>query len=191
MGSIPIKPVFSSNRKRRFANGTATRPPTKPHWIHVEQVPPWALAERRDALLAKREKREDWVSLAENGAAIQHFRREGIVFVGPTQDVVERAGDKRKFRALAEAQDPAAVTPGIVLDSNDPAVIVERIEQAHAAATEHGGHGLVIAQLVGGDDAGARASYSPTRSCPQCGFLGHEQPHPRWFSFNHHSGACP
>jgi excinuclease ABC subunit A len=74
---------------------------------------------------------------------------------------------------------------------DDRARVVDGAEQAHAAATEHGGHGLVIAQLVGGDDAGTRASYSPTRSCPQCGFLGHEQPHPRWFSFNHHSGACP
>ncbi len=36
--------------------------------------------------------------LAENTAAIPHFRRAGIVFVGPMQDVVERAGDKRKFR---------------------------------------------------------------------------------------------
>ncbi|MFN9811082.1 MAG: biotin carboxylase N-terminal domain-containing protein [Deltaproteobacteria bacterium] len=90
--------------------------------------------EGAEAALARSAIYPGYGPLAENGAAIQHFRREGIVFVGPTQDVVERAGDKRKFRALAEAQDPAAVTPGIVLDSNDPAVIVERIEQAHAAA---------------------------------------------------------
>ena len=74
---------------------------------------------------------------------------------------------------------------------DDRTRVVDGAEQAHKAASEHGGHGLVIAQIHGGDDAGARSVYSPTRSCPECGFLGHEQPHPRWFSFNHHTGACP
>ena len=110
-----------------------------------------------EAALARSALYPGYGPLAENGAAIQCFRREGIVFVGPTQDVVERAGDKRKFRALAEAQDPAAVTPGIVLDSNEPAVIIQRIEEAHAAgrfqfpgrlkaANGGGGRGQVVIQ---------------------------------------------
>ena len=70
--------------------------------------------------------------LAENTVAIAHFRRAGICFVGPTQDAVERAGDKRRFRSLAEAIDPKAVTPGITIGSADPAAIVLSIEQGHA-----------------------------------------------------------
>ncbi len=73
---------------------------------------------------------------------------------------------------------------------DDRVRVVDGAEQCVRAAHAHGGHGLVIAQVVGGEDAGARAVYSENRSCPQCGFLGHEQPHPRWFSFNHHTGAC-
>lgn len=93
--------------------------------------------------------------LAENTAAIRHFRREGIVFVGPAQDSVERAGDKRKFRALAEAIDERSVTPGIVLDETDADAITHAIHAAHAAgrfslpgrvkaANGGGGRGQVI-----------------------------------------------
>ena len=71
--------------------------------------------------------------LAENAAAIRHFRRENVVFIGPMQDVVENAGDKRKFRQMAQAFDPSAVTPGIIIDSNDPAEIETDIQQAAAA----------------------------------------------------------
>ena len=65
--------------------------------------------------------------------AIEHFRRSGIVFVGPMQDVVERAGDKRKFRLLAQSIDEQAVVPGIVIDENDPAAIVAAIRAGHKA----------------------------------------------------------
>jgi len=71
--------------------------------------------------------------LAENTAAIELFRRSGIVFVGPMQDVVERAGDKRKFRLLAQSIDPAAVVPGIVIDDNDPAAILAAIRAGYEA----------------------------------------------------------
>ncbi|HEX6240760.1 MAG TPA: biotin carboxylase N-terminal domain-containing protein, partial [Polyangiales bacterium] len=93
--------------------------------------------------------------LAENNAAIEHFRKHGIVFVGPTQDVVERAGDKRKFRLLAESIDRDAVVPGVVIDEIDADAIVRRIEQGHAegrfafpgrlkAANGGGGRGQVV-----------------------------------------------
>ncbi len=71
--------------------------------------------------------------LAENSGAIQLFREEGIVFVGPMQDVVERAGDKRKFRGIAQAIDPRAVTPGIVLESSDAEEIIAAVGAGHAA----------------------------------------------------------
>jgi len=70
--------------------------------------------------------------LAENAAAIRHFRRHGIVFIGPPQDVVENIGDKRNFRRLAQSLDPKAVTPGIVIDSNDAAEITRLVEEGLA-----------------------------------------------------------
>ncbi|MBV1858975.1 MAG: ATP-grasp domain-containing protein, partial [Nannocystaceae bacterium] len=71
--------------------------------------------------------------LAENTAAIECFQTSGIAFIGPMRDVVERAGDKREFRKLAQAIDPDAVTPGIVIDDDDPEAIASKIIEAHAA----------------------------------------------------------
>lgn len=93
--------------------------------------------------------------LAENTVAIAHFRRSGICFVGPSQDSVERAGDKRRFRSLAESIDPKAVTPGITMDTSDAHAIAEAIARGHAeqrftfpgrikAANGGGGRGQAI-----------------------------------------------
>lgn len=95
--------------------------------------------------------------LAENTAAIEVFRRNGIVFMGPMQDVVERAGDKRKFRLLAEQIDPGAVTPGIVMNESDEKKIIEAIQRGAdekkftipgrlKAANGGGGRGQVVIQ---------------------------------------------
>lgn len=97
--------------------------------------------------------------LAENVAAIQCFRRSGIVFVGPTQDTVEQAGDKRKFRALAASIDPRAVTPGVVIDASDAESIERIVREAHAAgrfafpgrlkaANGGGGRGQVVVHAI-------------------------------------------
>lgn len=86
-----------------------------------------------EACLAQSALYPGYGPLAENTAAIQHFRRSGIVFVGPAQDSVERAGDKRKFRALAESIDTRSVTPGVVLDVNDAEAIEKGVRDAHAA----------------------------------------------------------
>lgn len=93
--------------------------------------------------------------LAENTQAIEVFRRSGIVFIGPMQDVVERAGDKRKFRLLAQGIDPNCVTPGIVMNESDPAKISAAIKKGAEerrfkfpgrikAANGGGGRGQVV-----------------------------------------------
>jgi acetyl/propionyl-CoA carboxylase alpha subunit len=93
--------------------------------------------------------------LAENTAAIEIFRRSAIAFIGPMQDVVERAGDKRKFRLLAQAIDPEAVTPGIVMDTSNREQIIASIDTGHQekkftfpgrlkAANGGGGRGQVV-----------------------------------------------
>lgn len=102
--------------------------------------------------------------LAENAAAIRCFRRHGVVFAGPMQDVVEHAGDKRRFRAIVESIDPKAVTPGIVIADTDAATIRARVLEAHArgdfrfpgrlkAANGGGGRGQAVVPAVEALDA--------------------------------------
>jgi acetyl/propionyl-CoA carboxylase alpha subunit len=111
--------------------------------------------EHAQAELARSALYPGYGPLAENTAAIEHFRKSGIVFVGPMQDVVERAGDKRKFRLLSQSIDPGAVVPGIVIDEHAREAIVARIREAHArgafrfpgrlkAANGGGGRGQVV-----------------------------------------------
>lgn len=112
-----------------------------------------------EATLARSALYPGYGPLAENTAAIEVFRRNGIVFMGPMQDVVERAGDKRKFRILAEQIDPGAVTPGIVMNESDEKKIVEAIRLGAAekkftipgrlkAANGGGGRGQVVIQDI-------------------------------------------
>lgn len=89
--------------------------------------------DEKSAFLARSALYPGYGPLAENTAAIEHFRRHGIIFVGPMQDVVERAGDKRKFRQLAESIDAESVVPGIVIDENDPQAILTAIQKGYAA----------------------------------------------------------
>lgn len=102
--------------------------------------------------------------LAESTVAIECFRRSGIVFVGPMQDVVERAGDKRKFRLLAQSIDEQAVVPGIVIDANAPAAIIAAIRAGYTegrfqfpgrlkAANGGGGRGQMVVPSEAGIEA--------------------------------------
>jgi len=117
-----------------------------------------------DAELSRAALYPGYGPLAENAAAIRHFRRHGVVFCGPMEDVVERAGDKRQFRAIVESIDPEAVTPGIVIAENDAATIRERVLEAHArgdfrfpgrlkAANGGGGRGQAVVASVDALDA--------------------------------------
>jgi acetyl/propionyl-CoA carboxylase alpha subunit len=117
---------LSGTFRESYANPTQIA--TRIHAAYNERFGDRAEAElRRSALYP------GYGPLAENTVAIQHFRREGIVFVGPAQDSVERAGDKRKFRAIAESIDPRAVTPGVVIDASDEKAIARAIHDGHAA----------------------------------------------------------
>jgi acetyl/propionyl-CoA carboxylase alpha subunit len=126
------------------------------HEVYAERF-----GEQAEAELARSALYPGYGPLAESTAAIEHFRRSGIVFVGPMQDVVERAGDKRKFRLLAQSIDPQAVVPGIVIDDGDADAIVAAIEAGHAqgrfqfpgrlkAANGGGGRGQVVVPAADG-----------------------------------------
>ena len=48
------------------------------------------------------------------------------------------------------------------------------------------GDGVIVIRTRSGEER----RYSTDRSCSHCGFSVPPTPHPRYFSFNHHSGAC-
>ncbi len=120
--------------------------------------------DRAEAELARSAVYPGYGPLAESTVAIEFFRRSGLVFVGPMQDVVERAGDKRKFRLLAQSIDEQAVVPGIVIDATTPAAIIAAIRAGYAdgrfqfpgrlkAANGGGGRGQMVVQSEAGIEA--------------------------------------
>ena len=71
--------------------------------------------------------------------------------------------------------------------------VADAIEQAQAAAMAHGGPPAAIVQLAeasGEAAAGARHWFRADAGCHLCDYKAPAEVHPRWFSFNHHSGAC-
>jgi excinuclease ABC subunit A len=72
----------------------------------------------------------------------------------------------------------------------DRARLADALEQAQAAAHAHGEPAAAVVQLVDGKENGTRHWFRSDRGCHLCDYLAPAEPHPRWFSFNHHSGAC-
>ncbi len=72
----------------------------------------------------------------------------------------------------------------------DRARVADAIEQAQAAATGHGGPPAAVVELVDGKEQGERHWYRADAGCHLCDYQAPAELHPRWFSFNHHSGAC-
>src|SRR5690606_5565528 len=48
-----------------------------------------------------------------------------------------------------------------------------------------------VVQLADGAEAGQRHWYRADQGCHLCDYRAPDEVHPRWFSFNHHSAACP
>lgn len=92
--AAPLRKRAEADRKRRFANAKAKRPPAKPHWIHVEDgaVPAWRHQARRDALKAALARPEDWLTVGHSGAALtvesepgKHWSRGAALRYAPAQ----------------------------------------------------------------------------------------------------------
>lgn len=84
--AAPLRRRAERDRQRRFANAKAKRPPAKPHWIHVEEIPTWKHKERYDRLRAALPKGEDWCSISERGDAVtvrsaqgKHWSRGALI----------------------------------------------------------------------------------------------------------------
>ncbi len=52
------------------------------------------------------------------------------------------------------------------------------------------GHGRLVVRAMNGKEDYEERIFTMDRSCPLCGHGVPTNPHPRYFSFNHHSGAC-
>jgi len=87
--------------------------------------------------------------LAENAAFARQCEQDGLVFIGPSPDVLEKFGDKPSARALAESCD-VPLAKGI----NKPVSLSE----ARASLNEHGP--LMLKAIAGGGGRGMRAVYT-------------------------------
>jgi excinuclease ABC subunit A len=88
-------------------------------------------------------------------------------------------------------RDVALIVDRIRID--DRTRLADALEQAQARAAAHGGSAVAVVQLADGA-AGAPAErhwFGADRGCEHCDYKAPVELQPRWFSFNHHSGACP
>jgi excinuclease ABC subunit A len=112
------------------------------------------------------------------------WRRLGYLRV--LADGVERRLDGPPLKVPAElflVLDRTALT--------DRQRVADAIEQAQEVAAAHGGGPTAVLQFADGAASGERHWFRADGGCHRCEFRAPVQPHPRWFSFNHHSGACP
>jgi excinuclease ABC subunit A len=109
-------------------------------------------------------------------------------------------------RALADGQEWRLEQPWageaprelfLVVDRtrlDERARLADAIEQAQAAAHRHGAPAAAVVQFADADDparaAAERHWFRADGGCHLCDYLPPRDLQPRWFSFNHHSGAC-
>lgn len=92
--------------------------------------------------------------LAENAAFARAVEAAGMVFIGPTPDVIDRLGDKASAKREAEAADVPTV-PGSQMPSEDPAAVARTVRELGLpamlkAAAGGGGKGMrAVADLDG------------------------------------------
>ncbi len=95
--------------------------------------------------------------LAENAAFARAVEAAGLVFIGPTPEVIERLGDKARAKHEAEAAG-VPIIPGSVTPSEDKAEVARLIRATGLpamlkAAAGGGGKGMrVVTRLDGLDD---------------------------------------
>ncbi len=141
--------------------------------------------------------------------------RKGYV-LAPVGLPSEVEGDKKKMRAYLEALRAEWREKGFVrvlVDGEEHRleeeistgkrwpelqVVIDRVSftdrgrlvDSSAQAAEIG-HGKVLVRALASKGVDAeQLIFSTDRSCADCGHTVPEEPHPRYFSFNHHSGAC-
>ena len=94
--------------------------------------------------------------LAENAEFARAVEAAGLVFIGPTPDVIERLGDKASAKREAEAAGVPTV-PGSLTPSDDAAAVARIVHELGLpamlkAATGGGGKGMRAVQTLDGLD---------------------------------------
>jgi acetyl/propionyl-CoA carboxylase alpha subunit/acetyl-CoA carboxylase carboxyltransferase component len=111
-------------------------------YLDVEQIVAVARAARCDAI------HPGYGFLSENAAFARRCAAEGLVFVGPAPEVIERFGDKARARALAQRLG-LPVVPGTTGPTS--------LEEARAfLAADGAGMGIMIKAIAGGGGRGMR-----------------------------------
>jgi acetyl/propionyl-CoA carboxylase alpha subunit/acetyl-CoA carboxylase carboxyltransferase component len=111
-------------------------------YLDVDQVVAAAHAARCDAI------HPGYGFLSENAAFARRCAREGLVFVGPSPEAIDRFGDKARARALAERLG-VPVLPGTTGPTS--------LDEARAfLASEGAGTGIMIKAIAGGGGRGMR-----------------------------------
>ena len=109
------------------------------------------------------------------------------------QGFVRALADGEEWRLEVPRTGAAPAQLFLVTDRtrlDDRARLADAIEQAQNAAAMHGGASAAVVQLADGAASGERHWFRTDGGCHGCDYRPVRDPHPRWFSFNHHSGAC-
>ena len=83
--------------------------------------------------------------LSENGEFADRVTAAGIIFIGPTAEVIELLGDKRTAREQAEAVGLAVLPARMLADDDDATAVAEQI-----------GYPLLVKAAFGGGGRGMR-----------------------------------
>ncbi|MFK7740947.1 MAG: excinuclease ABC subunit UvrA [Planctomycetota bacterium] len=180
--------------------------------VHQEELVAWSPSKAAAHMIAERPGRRGYVlapvaipTAAEGkplkadgkraflAAQAANWQQKGFVRV-----LVD--GDERRLDDPATFAGRIPKQVHLVVDRvtiKDRTRLADALEQAQAEAERYGSGATAVVQLLadrkqgGGTDE--RHAFAADARCGHdgCGYTAPREPHPRWFSFNHHSGACP
>lgn len=128
---------------------------------------------------SKKERDPKWLN-----ALLEQWRQAG--FVRALCD-----GEERRLDATWPKTLPNELL--LVIDRvklQDRTRLADALEQAQTISKEQSGRSAAIVEIVNTGSSKERHWFAADPICEHCDYQAPREPHPRWFSFNHHSGAC-
>src|SRR3990172_2454788 len=121
-------------------------PPSVQSYLAIDRIIDVAKKTRAEAI------HPGYGFLAENGEFARRCQESGIVFIGPSPEVIEQMGDKVRARAIMKAV-------GIPVVPGSDGVLNSEEEVTRAAATV--GYPFMLKAVAGGGGKGLRLGRSP------------------------------